>query len=301
MSCDNRRMHKLLSLIAFSVPFLLSGQVKTSRVPAAAKIKELAFDITRGDVTSLRDDIFVMEPLQSKPKRVVGGMDPVLSPDGERMAYCLPSKIGPGSFGIGQMHFVNVDGSGDKQATNLEGGACPCDWSTAGGLAFQSRNELYVMSADGNYGRKLTEGYGAHWSPDGKKLVFIRNAQTRGASNSIWIINADGTDARKVIDDNSDVVEANWGANADSILFTSTRERKKHSEIFRVNLDGSGLQLVANDKHFSLFFPVLSPDGRSLVVDGADSSEERILLLDLASHRTSVLAHGAHPSVLWTK
>lgn len=291
-------MNKLLFLVALAVP-LFSAQGAVPNAPQTSTVRKVAFD-RLGDSPWGQVDIFVLDSPSSKPRHLVSGMNPVWSPDGEKIAYCVREGLGTRHIGIGQMHLINADGSGDKQLTNLEGGACPCDWSADGLLAFFHNNEISVIIRDSNFARKIASGGGARWSPDGKKLVFLRPTENSQSSHSIWIVNADGTDARKVIDDESQVLEAIWGADGNSILFTSTREHKRQAEIFRVNLDGTGVQVVATDKHLSLFSPVLSPDGRSLVADGIAGDEKNVLLLDLASRRTSVLARGLHASVLWT-
>jgi TolB protein len=201
------------------------------------------------------------------------------------------------------MRLINADGTADKQLTNLEGGACPSDWSPDGRLAFVSNGQVLVMTTDGEFARKIAPGYGGRWSPDGKKLLFCRLAADRQSNGSVWIVNEDGTDARKVIDDNSNVLEATWDADGSHILFTSTRVHKHRAEIFRVNIDGSGLQVIATDSDRALYYPVLSPEGRSLIVDRIDDDrnyeDKNIVLLDLASRRKMVLAHGLHASVLW--
>jgi hypothetical protein len=50
-----------------------------------------------------------------------------------------------------------------------------------------------------------------------------------------------------------------------------------------------------------LYFPVLSPDGTQVVVDGIEDRETNVVLLDLVNHHVKVLARGLHPSVLWDK
>jgi len=253
---------------------------------------KLAFDVCRGGC-----DIFVMASLNSKPKRLVAGQSPAWSPDGERIAYCKRE----GLSGFGQIHLINADGSGHKQLTMLEGGAYGPDWSPDGNtIAFTASGTILVMDKNGQGVRKIIGGYGARWSPDGKQLVFLQYSAGHG---SICIVNADGTGARRVIEDNSSVLEAAWFPDGKSIAFCSEREHKHKSAIFRVNIDGTGFEAVAVDERRSLFFPRLSPDGQQLVGDGfvKGSGEGDVLLLDLASHQASVLAHGLHPSVVWEK
>jgi Tol biopolymer transport system component len=95
------------------------------------------------------------------------------------------------------------------------------------------------------------------------------------------------------------VLQAVWSSDAKTIIFTSEREHKK-SEIFRVNLDGSGLDVLVADKHLSLYSPIVSPDSQHLVVEGLEAGQDpRVLMLDLGSHNSTVLARGLHASVLW--
>lgn len=294
-------MTKVLISVALVLPLLASAQdVKSaSSATLSYKVAKLAYDRLTGTLPYPQDDIFILDSPNSKPRHLGTGMSPVWSPDGKKIAYCLREGIGTRNIGTGQMRLINADGSGDKQLTNLEGGACPSDWSADGRLAFVSNGQILVMTTDDEHARKIAPGYGARWSPDGKRLLFCRLAADRQSSGSVWIVNEDGADAKKVIDDNSQALEATWGADGNTILFTSTRVHKRKAEIFRINLDGSGLQVVVTDPDRSLFFPLLSPDGSTLIADRIDSDEKNIVSVDLTSKRKSVLAHGLHPSVVW--
>jgi TolB protein len=50
---------------------------------------------------------------------------------------------------------------------------------------------IYVMNADGSGKRKLAEGFGFAWSPDGQTIVFARD-------RAVWIMNADGSGQRRL-------------------------------------------------------------------------------------------------------
>ena len=141
-------MKKLLLAIAL-IPCGLGYPQETTPSPTSTfRVKTLAYDVLSEDVLSghimdIRNDIFVMEYPKSKPRRVAAGRSPVLSPDGQKIAYCVPSGLGTRHIGIAQMHVINIDGSSDRQMTNLEGGACPSDWSADGRLAFVSGVLIY--------------------------------------------------------------------------------------------------------------------------------------------------------------
>jgi Tol biopolymer transport system component len=297
-----RSMNRAILLVMLFISCLRIGQEESPQNAAAQSVtlRTLAFEVAGMGFPVRRTDIFVKASGTSKPKRLVEGINPTLSPDGQKIAYCV--RLGPTAFG--QIELINVDGSGHMQLTELKGGACPLDWSPDGEkmalIAYgASPPSIFVMDKNGGNVRQVIAGYGARWSPNGKQLVFCRNPESHGMSGSIWTANADGTGATKVIDDNSNVLEVGWFPDGKRIAFSSERENKRKSAIFRINLDGSGLETIAVDKHRSLYFPVLSPDGTQLVADSIDSGDSDVVLLDVASHQAKVLAHGIHPSVLW--
>lgn len=158
-----------------------------------------------------------------------------------------------GATTFGQVELLNADGSGHAQLTRLKGGACPTDSSHDGemiaSIAYGAKTPLpFVMNKDGENVKPISPGYGARWSPDGKQLVFCRRAEGRGGRDSIWIVNAEGTGATKVIEDNSQILETAWSPDGKSIVFSSEREHKHRSALFRINVDGTGLEAVAVDK-----------------------------------------------------
>ncbi len=228
-------------------------------------------------------------------------MQPVLSPDGQKVAFCREEKAGPTTFVPGQMYVINIDGSGEKRLTNLPLGACPSDWLPDGRLAFFAKGGTYIMdmNKEAIQGAPISSGGGARWSPDGKRLLFWSDA---GGRKAIWTSDGDGGNAKKVVDDNSEVEEANWSADGQSIVFASDRAQKGRSQIFRVNLNGSGIETVLTDKHLDFFSPVSSPNGKSLLVVAYEHGfreDGMITVVDLGSHNRTVIARGTAPSILW--
>ncbi len=263
-------------------------------------MRKLAFEVTGGRFPFPKNDIFILDYPSSKPRHLAAGLHPVWSPDGQKVAYCVLKGIGTARVEPGPVQVIGADGSGRTQLADVDLGGCPTDWSPDGQrIALDTPGRIMIVGKNGGTVTQGAIGYGAHWSPDGKKLVFCRNSPDNHPTGSIWIANADGSGARRVVEDNSEVLEANWGAEGQSILFTSVRDHSGRAEIFRVKLDGSDLQIVAADTHLALYFPVLSPDGHALVADGIRSGEVNVVLIDLVSGHSSVLARGSHPSVLW--
>ena len=296
-------MKKLVLVTLLAVLPLASSS--TAQAPANSVVKKIAFEVRHERDLTPQVEIFILDSPTAKPRRLVEGLTPVWSPTGEKLAFCTRA-----GNGFGQVEIINADGSGRMQLTQLQGGACPTDWSADGDTILataygKGTKIIFTMSQKGQNIIQLTHGYGAHWSSDGSQIVFCRAAETRGSHGSIWIADSDGKNAKQVIEDDSPVLEVSWFPDGKSVAFASSRNPKLEAAIFRVNSDGSGLQEIASDKHLPLFFPLVSPSGSELVVvgitNGINSPDNRVLLIDLRTNRTSTFAHGLHPSVLWEK
>ncbi|HEY7330588.1 MAG TPA: M56 family metallopeptidase [Gemmataceae bacterium] len=65
---------------------------------------------------------------------------------------------------------------------------------------FGSGYQLYLMKTDGTQERRLTKGglnVYSRFSPDGKKILFLR--QTAKEGNSIWTMDVDGKNAKEIV------------------------------------------------------------------------------------------------------
>ena len=299
---DQRRFLSTLTVLLAAM--LGTGVCQNSDSFGSFGIKRFAFETGPGSFSSPHEDIFVLDSLKSKPRRLATGTNAVWSPDGQRLAYCEHEGWGTPHIVLGQMQLIDADGSDHRQLTKLPGGACPVGWSRDGQkIAFGSaQSGILFLDKDGNV-TNISPGSVGLWSPDGSKLAFWKYRESRNSSGSIWVANADGSNPRKVIDDNSEIEDLTWGPDGETLLFASEREHKGKSKIFRVKLDGSNLETVAEDKKLSFFSPVISPDNKSLVVGAfpSGSGDSTILLLDLTTHTRTVLAHGTHPHIVWDK
>jgi len=265
-------------------------------------IKKLAYETGPGSWFAPHEDIFVLDSLKSKPRHLVSGVGAVWSPDGQKVAYCVHEGWGTKHITLGQIQLINADGTAHKQLTNFSGATCPFDWSPDGQKISSSQGVL-VLGSNGESVTSVLSGIRGQWSPDGKKLALWKRRESLQSTGSNWVTNADGSDPRKVIDDNSEIIRMCWSPDGESLLFSSHRGNSQKMEIFRVRLDGSHLETVATDKKLSFIIPLISPDGRYLVV-GAHSGgpdDGTIIAIDLATQKRTVLAHGDLPHIAWAR
>ncbi len=103
--------------------------------------------------------------------------------------------------GIPQIYIINVDGTGIRQITNEQDGACQPDWSPDGKRLvyvspcrqkqdFYQGSSLYLIDANGENRTPLPTSLGGDfepaWSPDGKRIAFT---SLRDGYMEIYMIN----------------------------------------------------------------------------------------------------------------
>ena len=202
------------------------------------------------------------------------GHTPAWSPDGRRIAFVITGKL----------YVVNADGSGHRTLTPRigDGAAASLAWSPDGRkllvlLEHGSAplcaicDRIYVLNADGSELRDLTRKlagvrrFGAGpasdpvWSPDGRKIAFVRLNTRHG----VYVINADGSAVRNLTPKPRGAAYSapTWSPDGRKIAFSS--ERDGNSEIYLMNANGSGQRNLTLDPAYD-GDPGWSPDGRKI-------------------------------------
>jgi Tol biopolymer transport system component len=86
-------------------------------------------------------------------------------------------------------------------------------------------------------------------SPNGKKVAYEYNRE-------VWVMNADGTDKRKVVGNTGGDASPSWSPDAKKIVFS-----RNSSDIWVVNVDGSGQRRLTFTPDRQERDPAYSPDG----------------------------------------
>jgi dipeptidyl aminopeptidase/acylaminoacyl peptidase/mono/diheme cytochrome c family protein len=315
---DNSCMKTLRGLIAITLPLLCAVSPGTANQNSSPpwRVKRLAFESRIWSIDSRRlsvdqGEISVLNGTDSAPKPLARGEAPAWSPDGEKLAFCTREVNG-----FGQIQIINADGSGQKQLTKIKGGACFPDWSPDGEriafTAYGSKSPtVEIVDKNGENLRSVTEGFGPRWSADSKKLVFYRSINRKTTSSAIWIVNADGSGVSEVVmEDAPPPAAASLGRarffDPSSIVYSYKDSDK--SSIFRRNLNGTGIQKIAENNQIDLFDPVFSPDGSQLIAQGAlragganPATGPIIVLFDMSTKQVTRLTNGRSPSVIWER
>jgi Tol biopolymer transport system component/predicted Ser/Thr protein kinase len=156
-------------------------------------------------------------------------------------------------------------------------------------LAFQSKDETggvgkilsskimtKQLAARGQLSQIADDGYDPRWSPDGKRIAFLRG---QGEQRNIWIVNAAGGDERQLTKDGVVMAgisflpynrfESNvfsWAANGRAIAYIS--ENAGRTNVWIVSPDGSGERQVSENQDSEIRYhnPIWSPDMKYIAV-----------------------------------
>jgi TolB protein len=149
--------------------------------------------------------------------------------------------------------------------------------------------DIYTMDLDGKNVKRLTDalGYdgGPFFSPDGKQIVYrsfhpktdaeVKRYKERLAEDliepnnfEIWIMNADGSNKRKITSLGAASFAPYFHPNGKKIIFSSNHfaddPRKRNFDLLMINTDGTGLERITTYESFD-GFPMFTRDGKKLV------------------------------------
>jgi TolB protein len=154
---------------------------------------------------------------------------------------------------------------------------------------------LVVMPSRPAQGPRPYDDMWPAWSPDGRRIVFV---STRDGDPEIYVMNADGTDPRRLTATPGRDAHPYFSPDGARIVFQSPRE-EGHTRIFVMNADGSNQRALTRNQGFC-GVPTWSPDGRLIAFqcteDLARTSTDRpwkLFVVSADGGAPRQLTHGA--------
>src|SRR5436309_2763746 len=124
-------------------------------------------------------------------------------------------------------------------------------------------------------------------SPRGKDRIYVD--QYGPSRSELMIADADGKNARKLVPGVELDYNASFSSDGQSVVFTS--ERYGSSDIFRVRVDGTGLERLTDSPAYE-DQAALSPDNQSVAfVSTRDQGSTDVYILDLKTRKVRNLTN----------
>ncbi len=197
----------------------------------------------------------------------------------------LPTPLGGGGgciayasnqTGRNQIFVISLDGTGLRQITDLEEGACQPDWSPDGkrlvfvspcsiNKDFYQNSSLYIINADGSgllpLPTVLGGDYDPAWSPDGRYIAFasLRNA----GRPRIFVLDLESNTATMLSDKFGYDFQPSWSADGRQIIYVS--KFLGQQQIWVMDADGQNKYQLSKDSRFLHYKPSWSLDGQWVV------------------------------------
>jgi Tol biopolymer transport system component len=307
-----RRMTRIAVQAALTLPIVLMAALTASATPPGANGKIVfSCPATPDPDGGVMRAICVMNPDGTGYTRILDGLvdgnsgdHPAWSPDGTKIAFRGNKNASQAALDVpsGNIWVMNADGTNPIQLTFTSTDDRPV-WSADGRIAFISYRDhlddrsfvtsIYVMNADGSNQHAVTTvdtqtfDDQPAWSPDGKRIAFVRFGFTQGSNSidggfqEIFTVRDDGTDFRELTsaaDASNDAgVSKNsptWSPDGTRVAFTESPfdANLAFHVAGVVNADGSGEHILTRNAdtlpdgpNIDVMTVAWSPDGAILL------------------------------------
>jgi TolB protein len=244
--------------------------------------------------------IWTVRPDGSHPKRLTGGNTfdacAAYSPDGQWIAYCKGTLAPVRHIEIWVMR---ANGEDQHPVTHLGGFAIFPDFSPSGRrIVFtldtnDGSSDLWLVGAHGGNPHPLTITPGvsednAAWSPDGRRIAFLRGAPAFDTSQ-VWVRDMRTGRERQLTTGQPKDQLPDWSPDGRRIAYTARAGGgPAGGDIYIMNADGTNQHAVITGRSDD-FAPTWSPDGKRIAFLRASPTSREVWIAD---------ADGTHRHVL---
>lgn len=153
--------------------------------------------------------------------------------------------------------------------------------------------DLYIANTDASEMRQLTsypgDEYSPSWSPDGSRIVFVRNSDVEEAN--IYVIDNDGSDLRQLTQGAEVDAEPTWSPDGALIAFERTGD-SGHAELFTMMPDGSNEHQLTHNESMNLH-PAWAPDSQSIAFVRDTGNDSEIVAVSLVDDSERSITDGS--------
>ena len=223
--------------------------------------------------------------------------NPVLSPDGSRIAYMSDQD----GWARREIYIMNSDGSGKTRvsfAGDNTGWNWQQNWSPDGSkIVYSHGGTLWVVNADGTNEVSLgVSGMYPAWSPDGNKIAYHNGGGTPGGQ--LWMMNVDSTNQERVdpftdpstSGDSVQDAPLGWSPDGTKIAFQSYADQDKVSIITLADSSVAKVSGVCPTCQNYALFLSWSPDGSKILIKcSSQEGRSRICVMDSDGSNTTMI------------
>jgi eukaryotic-like serine/threonine-protein kinase len=190
----------------------------------------------------------------------------------------LPDQIAFASDrrGIPQIFLVNMNGTGLKQITDMQDGACQPDWSPDGArLIFISPcpkylesyplASMFIIDADGSNLTPLPNipggDYDPAWSPNGNEIAFT--SLRSGGKPKIFLMDLTDESVKLLTEEGAGNMQPSWSPDGKEIVFITNRRGPR--QVWFMDADGGDQRLFSRSMDLVNSNPDWSPDGNVIL------------------------------------
>lgn len=199
-----------------------------------------------------------------------------------------------------QLCIVNRDGSGYNQLTDMAASNYYPLFAPDGRLLFASnRNGAFdfflwnfeqreILQITNDVGNVISPDY----SPDGRQILFAN--KVGDSPTSIWVMNADGLNARLLFIGAEDIAAVAWSPNGESIAYAMSTGTIGEYEIYTMDVNGKNHIKVSRGLLGIGGSVDWSPDSKYLVIYAGPFGDKDIFRIEVATGNFVQLTDGGN-------